>query len=194
MLDLRDLDTGNIPGVDRQKGSDLAKAAAVCLEAQKHAPGVQLTVRGTSSSGYPVTWPVVTAQSRRSRADLQEATEHGAAGIAILLAILEIGHTVILRSRKSTGIDYWLGDDDDSNASSVEKIVTAELQALLEDDALIVKGRMEVSGILQGNDSDIATRSREKLSQTNRSASSLLPAYVIVVEFGRPLAEVTRND
>ena len=193
MLDLRDLDTDDIPGVDRPKGNDLAKAAAVCLEDRRHAPGVQLTVRGTSSSGYPVTWPVVTSQSRRTRADPQEATEDGAAGIAILLAIREIGLTIVLRSRKTTGIDYWLGDDDSSNVSSTEKTVTADLQALLEDDALIVKGRMEVSGILQGSDSAIGVRTKQKLSQTGRSASSALPAYVIVVEFGRPTAEVTRR-
>ena len=193
MLDLRDLDTDDIPGVDRQKGNDLAKAAAVCLEAQRHAPGVQLTVRGTSSSGFPVTWPVVTSQSRRTRADPLEATEDGAAGIAILLAIREIGLTIVLRSRKTTGIDYWLGDDNSSNVSSAEKTVSTELQALLEDDALIVKGRMEVSGILQGSDSDIGVRSKQKLSQTGRSASYALPAYVIVVEFGRPTAEVTRR-
>ena len=193
MLDLRELDTDDIPGVDRPKGNDLAKAAAVCLEAQRHAPGVQLTLRGISSSGCLVTWPVVTAQSRRTWADPQEATEDGAAGIAILLAIREIGLTTVLRSRKTTGIDYWLGNDDSSNVSSTEKTVTADLQALLEDDTLIVKGRMEVSGILQGNDSEIGVRGRQKLRQTGRSASSALPAYVVVVEFGRPTAEVTRR-
>ena len=193
MLNLRELDTDDIPGVDRQRGNDLAKAAAVCLEAQKHVPGVQLTVRGMSGSKYPMTWQVVTAQSRRTRADVQEATEDGATGIAILLAILEIGHTIILRSHKTTGIDYWLGNDDSSSVSLAERMITDELQALLEDDALIVRGRMEVSGIFQGSDSEIGTRSKQKLNQTGRSASSALPAYVIVVEFGRPLAEVSRK-
>ena len=142
---------------------------------------------------YSVDWFISSPQSRRTRSDLQEATEDGAAGIAILLAIRELGHTVILRSRKTTGIDYWLGDDDNSNVSAAERSVTDELQTLLEDDDLIVKGRMEVSGILHGSDSDIASRSKTKLIQTSRSASSTLPAYVIVVEFGRPLAEVTKK-
>ena len=193
MLDLNELDTDDIPGVDRQKGNDLAKAAAVCLESQKHVPGVSLTIRGVSNSSYTLTWPLVTPQSRRTRADAQEATEDGAAGIATLLAIREIGHNVILRSLKTTGIDYWLGNDDRSNVNIAEWTKTTELQDLLEDESLVVRGRMEVSGILQGNDSEIRARTKGKLSQTDQSDSSGLPAYIIVVEFGRPLAEVTRK-
>ena len=117
MPDLNELDTDDIPGVDRQKGNDLAKAAAVCLESQKHVPGVSLTIRGVSISSYTLTWPLVTPQSRRTRADAQEATEDGAAGIATLLAIREIGHNAILRSLKTTGIDYQLGNDDRSNVN-----------------------------------------------------------------------------
>ena len=71
--------------------------------------------------------------------------------------------------------------------------MTAELQDYLENDELVVRGRMYVSGILQRNDSEIRARTREKLGQTDQSDSSALPAYVIVVEFGRPLAEVTKK-
>ena len=191
MLDLSELDTDDIPGVDRHKGNDLARAAVVCLEAQNHQPGVRLTVRWMSGKSYPLTWPVGTAQSRRSRADASEATEDGAAGIAILLTIREIGYTVVMRSRKTTGFDYWLGNRDASNVNLIERTATAELQHLLEDDALIVKGRLEVSGILQGSDSQIRARSEQKLDQTERSASTGLPAYVIVVEFGSPIAIIT---
>lgn len=193
MLDLRELVTDDIPGVDRPKGNDLARAAAVCLESQKHGPGVQMSIRGASSKVHSVDWAISSPQNRRTRSDLQEATEDGAAGIAILLAIREIGHTVILRSRKTTGIDYWLGDNDTTSISAAEKRMTEELQVLLEDDELIVRGRMEVSGILNGDDGEVLSRSTAKLNQTARSASSELPAYVIVVEFGRPLAEVTNT-
>ena len=171
----------------------MAKAAAVCLESQQHEPGVQMSVRGISNKMYPVDWPISSPHSRRTRSDLQEATEDGAAGVAVLLAIREIGHTVILRSHKTTGIDYWLGDNDTASVSAAEKRMTEELQALLEDDELIVRGRLEVSGILNGSNREIASRSKTKMGQTTRSASSALPAYVIVVEFGRPLAEVTRK-
>ena len=191
MLNLTELHSDDIPGVDRPKANDLAMAAAVCLEAQRHQPGVQLTVRWMSGSRYRLTWPAVTAQSRRSRADALEATEDGAAGIAILLTIREIGYTVVLRSYKTTGFDYWLGDRDASNVTLAERMATTELQHLLEDDALIVRVRMEVSGILQGNVSQIRARSNQKVIQTAQSASSGLPAYVIVVEFGSPIAVIT---
>ncbi len=193
MLDLNELDTDDIPGVGRERGVDLAKAGAVCLESQGHIQGVRLTVRGVFDGSYTLTWPQVTAQDRRTWGDPDEATEDGAAGIATLLAIREIGYTVILRSHKRTGIDYWLGNDDQSNVTAVERTLTADLQALLEDDDLVVKGRMEVSGIRQGNDREIRRRTSLKLSQTDRSDSSGLPAYVVVVEFGRPFAEVTRK-
>ena len=193
MLDLSELDTDNIPGVGRERGADLAKAGAVCLESQGHNPGVQLAVRGMSESTYTLTWPEVTAQDRRTWADPSEATEDGATGIAALLAIREIGYTIILRSYKSTGIDYWLGNNDQSDVTAAERMLTFALQSLLEDDDLIVKGRMEVSGILNGDDRQVRARTRLKLSQTDQSESSGLPAYVVVVEFGRPIAEVTKR-
>ena len=193
MLDLSELDTDDIPGLGRERGADLAKAGAVCLESQGHNPGVQLAVRGISESTYTMMWPEVTAQDRRTWADPSEATEDGAAGIAALLAIREIGYTIVLRSYKSTGIDYWLGNNDQSDVTAAERTLTSALQSLLEDDDLIVKGRMEVSGILNGDDRQIRARTRLKLSQTDQSDSSGLPAYVVVVEFGRPVAEVTRK-
>ncbi len=193
MLDLNDLDTDDIPGVGRERGVDLAKAGAVCLESQGHNQGVQLAVRGTSENRYTLTWPDTTAQDRRTWADPSEATEDGAAGIAALLAIREIGYTVILRSYKSTGIDYRLGSNDQSDVTTAERAMTFALQPLLEDDDLIVKGRMEVSGILNGDDQQISARTRLKLRQTDQSDSSALPAYVMVVEFGQPVAEVTRK-
>ena len=59
MLDLNDLDTDDIPGIGRERGADLAKAGAVCLESQGHNPGVQLAVRGISESSYTLTWPEI---------------------------------------------------------------------------------------------------------------------------------------
>ena len=52
---------------------------------------------------------------------------------------------------------------------------------------------MEVSGIRNGNDGQVKTRVKQKLRQMNRSNDQKLPAYAIVVEFGRPLAEVKKK-
>jgi hypothetical protein len=96
----------------------------------------------------------------------------GAVGIAVLLAKKEIGYAVIERSRKGTGFDYWMGDDSEIPFQN--------------------KARLEISGIRNGNDNEIKARVKQKLKQTDRS-DGYLPAYVIVVEFSCPLAEVRRK-
>ena len=190
MLDLNKLDTDDIPGITREKGNDLAQAGAVCLESHLHQQGVHFEVRGDFRKTYTLAWPPATDQAKRTWNDPDEAAEDGAAGIAALLAIGEIGYAVILRSRKTTGIDYWLGDNDLNNISEAEQATTMALREALQGNGLIVRGRMEVSGIQLGNDSRIRARVKRKLNQTNRSDARGLPAYVVVVEFGRPLAEV----
>ena len=141
------------------------------MESQGHAQGAWLSVRGLRNSNYYLDWPPISDQSRRAWNDPDEATENGAAGVAALLAIRETGYTIIERSLKGTGVDYWLGDGSD--------------MSVLER-----KARLEVSGIRDGNDRDVRVRVRRKPNQTDPSDSSGLPVYVIVVEFGRPLAEV----
>ena len=190
MLDLNELDTDDIPGITREKGNDLAQAGAVCLQLQRHRQGVRFPVRGYFSKTYALAWPQVAEQAMRTWNDPDEAAEDGAASIAALLASREIGCPVILRSRKATGIDYWLGDKDATNISLAEQTATMALREALQDNDLVVRGRMEVSGIQLGNDSIVRARVRRKLNQTNRSDDWRLPAYVVVVEFGRPLAEV----
>lgn len=145
----------------------MAEAGGVCLEWQGHAVGVQLAVRGSAHGSHELRWPGITDQTRRGWADLQEATEWGATGIAVLLAKEETGHAVVSRSVKGTGFDYWLGD---------------------ESDVFQEKARLEVSGILHGDDKAFSARVREKIRQTHRSDSSGRPAYVIVVEFSQPAA------
>ncbi len=142
------------------------------MESQGHAQGVQLGVRGYSNKSYPLAWPQITAQTRKCWNDHEVATEHGAVGIAVLLAQKEIGYTVIERSRRGTGFDYWMGEE------SVHPFQS--------------KARLEISGIRKGNDQQVKARVRQKLLQLNRS-NGLSPGYVIVVEFGHPLAEVQKK-
>ena len=56
------------------------------------------------STAYPYLKPCNSAYR-----DLQEATEMGACGIAIVIARELIGYSIIERSVKGTGFDYWLG-------------------------------------------------------------------------------------
>lgn len=172
MLNLTELGHGLIPAITSNLGNMLAEAAAVCLESQGHNPGVLLLVRNSNTNNYTVTWHPATSQARdRAWNDEGYATEHGAVGIAVLLAKREVGYDVVEQSRKGTGFDYWLGGN--SGAPVFQN-----------------KARLEISGIRRGDDRAVRARVGEKLRQTDQSAYLSIPAYVIVVEFGRPLAEV----
>ena len=190
MLNLNDLDTDDIPGITRVKGNELAQAGAICLESQGHRQGIRLMVQGYVSNSHPLSWTPANNQARRTWNDPNEATEVGATGIAVLLAIREIGYTVLARSWQGTGFDYWLGNADTSNISAIEREVTTELRDILQNDKLVVRGILEVSGIRTGNDHQIRARMQQKLQQIDRSETWGLPVYVIVVEFGRPLAAI----
>jgi hypothetical protein len=159
-----------MPGLTVACGTMLAQSAAVCLEERKHLSGVSLRLNGMKSEGFEVQWDVVDEQQRRCYNDLQEATERGAYGIAILLLKELTGKVVVERSKKGPGFDYWLGDAD--------------------DDLLFVgKARLEVSGILSGTLGQIAARVSQKKEQITPS-DELAPGYIAVVEFGNPAAHV----
>ncbi len=169
MLDLNQLGDG-LPAITPSFGKALAEAAGVCLESQGQAQMTRLTIRGHVSVERPLVWPQVTEQTRRTWNDTEEATEYGATGIAVLIARQELGYFAVERSPKGTGIDYWLGEESDS--ISLER-----------------KARLEISGIRNGSSNMVRNRVREKLRQATPSDGPL-PAFVIVVEFGTPLAEV----
>ena len=190
-LDLRELAAADFPGITREKGAELAQAAAVCLQSQGHEPGVTLVVRGHFANAYALAWPPVSPQARRTWNDPAETTEDGAVGLAALLAWREIGWPVILRSWKGSGFDYWLGDRNAGQVSPTERAATAALRSLLRDDSLIVRGRLEVSGIREGGDAAVRQRVRDKLRQIRQGDAWPLPGFVLVVEFSRPLAEVS---
>ena len=170
-LKLHDLGSG-MPGLTAFCGGLLAESAAVCFEDRAHSPGVIIGVRCIEAKQFAVHWPAVTDQQRRSYNDLQWATEMGAYGVAILIVKAVTGKKVIERSRKGTGFDYWIGDSD-------------------EDDLIFTnKVRLEVSGILQGSENDIAGRLKKKRAQVKTSDHLGIAAYIAIIEFGQPLAHL----
>lgn len=160
-----------MPGLTPASGQMLAEAAAVCLEDRKHQPGVCLSRAGLIIEDLYVEWPPVDDQKRRSYADMQEATERGACGVAILIAREATGKVVVERSKKGTGFDYWLGDADD------------------DDLPFQRSSRLEVSGILSGTKTQIDSRIRQKKEQI-APTDHIAPGYVVVVEFGTPVARI----
>lgn len=171
-LDLNDLSKG-LPAITPNYGAGLAEAGAVCLEDQGHSHGVTLSVNGSFNEAFETHWSAVTEQMRRCWNDLEFTTEQGAYGVAFLIISAITDFTVIERSRKGTGFDYWLGHEE-------------------EDLPFSNKARLEVSGIRNGDNQTVRKRVKRKLNQTNISDGSL-PALVVVVEFGTPLSQVKRK-
>ena len=155
-----------IPGMSAGRAAFLAECAVTCLSTQGHSSGVQLICNGLVKTPEPLIWSTpFSPQLQRSTEDLQEATEHGAECISVLFALENTQYTIVRRSRKGTGVDYWLGNKGD----------------LLFKDA----ARLEVSGILNGHNL-LELRKKIKIDQTKQSDATALPAYVSIVEFGIP--------
>lgn len=167
--------SNGMPGLEKAIGMVFANTAAVCLENQSHSPGVLISVDGTFSSKEGLTWTPVTRQMRDSYKDLQEATEWGASGVAIALLEKLTGLVVLERSIKGTGFDYWIGAKETSD------------QPLFQG-----KTRLEISGILCGGENALSVRVRRKKKQVGTS-SKTVPAYVAVIEFGKPQGRLIKK-
>ncbi len=128
---------------------------------------------GTFTATYRLHWTMdVTEAMRRYWNDPDEIAEQGAYAVSLLLMRSFLGYTAVERAWKGTGFDWWLGPDD---------------------NRLLSKARLEVSGIMRGATKQVNSRVKAKLAQTRRSDEFGLPAYVVVVEFGTPRAKVVRR-
>lgn len=164
-----------LPGLTPTWGQLLCEASAYCLEFHQHPKGVVLKVKGTLDATFNIYWDSnLNDQVRDAWNDEQELTEYGACGIAVLLILKLTGFTVIRRARKGEGFDYWLGHKS-------------------ADQPFQNAARLEVSGILNGDASDIRTRVNKKRKQTEVSDSTLLPAFIAVVEFSEPVSHLVQR-
>jgi len=177
-LDLASIRNG-IPALTPVLGGALAEAAAVCLASRGHDEICNVEVRWQSHMRRCTLLRfLVTESMRRAYRDMQEATELGASAIAILVIRELTEYTAVERSVKGTGFDYWLGVQAAANSNS---------------EPLEHKARLEVSGILHGNQELVELRVREKVRQTRRTAGGY-PAFIVVVEFGLPAVWMERDD
>ncbi len=169
MADLSSLERA---GLSKSWGVFLEEAASYCLENQGHNHRIHMAVDGDVGDNCMVVRRAINESAQKSWQDLQEATEYGAYGIAILLIFKFTEYTSIERSCKGPGFDYWVGIN---NSMLFQK-----------------QARLEVSGILNGSDSAITYRLGQKIEQVNRIRHAL-PAFVIIVEFGKPKSKIKRN-
>lgn len=161
-------------GVTEALGAIHAEACLVCFHDQNHPTGVFLEVGGSFSGRCCVNWQgAITEQMLRAWQDETYTTEQAAYGIAFLLIVELTGYTVIEKSWKTTGFDYWLGNE-------------------ITDDILERKARLEVSGLRAKPLSRVRSRVKEKLKQTHPTDGKL-PAIIVVVEFSKPLSHVVKK-
>lgn len=156
-------------GLTAAGATALVEAAEVCLDHHGHPTGVGLRVSRAAgkSTSHPLAFTKPTTTAKRANKDLQDSVEAGAIAIAVAWLMSETDYRVVERSRKGTGFDYWLG------------LAPVTLDA-----------RLEVSGILKGDEQSVARRLAIKLNQMTRSDQGGLPGYAVVVEFSAPRASV----
>jgi hypothetical protein len=173
VLNLQHLSQG-LPAITPAFGAAIAEACSICLNDEAHPPQVTIDVEGEFSTTFQLEWQPPTEQAQRCWNDEEYTTEQAAYGIAFLLILQLTNLTVIERSRKGTGFDYWLGLQNSTTTLPFQRMA-----------------RLEVSGIRKGSRSQINTRVKQKMEQTGVSDEQGLPAYIIVVEFSRPISIIS---
>ena len=170
VIDLGDLGNGVPVCITERIGGAMAEAAAVCFDFNGHLQNVIMRVSGSFDQTYRMRWSAVTQAQKAGWKDMPYTIEQGAYGVGILLIRGLTGHTIIERAYKTTGFDYWLGDDGDMFQR---------------------KARLEVSGT--GDPNLVNARVARKKRQTTPTDHTGLPAYIVVVDFKTPQSWVERK-
>ena len=164
--------SNGMPGLTPSQGAVMAEAGSVCLDSEGHGSPVTVTVDGEFSATFQITYLPITDQMRNGYRFATRVTDQGACGIAILVLLDLTDYEVLEEADRGTHFDYWL---------------VPRGSFLFQGSA-----RVEISGLRHADDAEISTRTRRKIKQIDRSAS-ILPGFVVVVEFSRPLVRVVRR-
>lgn len=169
LLNLLDIESG-FPGMDIVSAKCSYVACMVCLHRNNHENGVSLELKGDITASVILQWEdYYDDQIDRSWKDQEYATEFGAICISAMLVRKCTDYTIIERSRKGTGFDYWLGYENEI--------------------PFLNSARLEISGIFKETEqNNVDKRFQIKKKQTNQSDESQLPAYISIVEFSKPKA------
>ncbi|MDM8521221.1 hypothetical protein QUF64_14340 [Anaerolineales bacterium HSG6] len=177
-LQLDTLESG-IPALTSKRAGVHMEACVWCLLECGHNNQVTLKVTEQQKKNYlyKISWSEdkidIEAINRAYNED--DGPEEGAVAIALLLIRERTDYTAVRRSVTGTGIDYWL---DYKN---------------IQNNQIFGRGcaRLEISGILkQSSTNKPQYRISKKLKQIQQSDSTGFPAYIVVVEFSQPKAEV----
>lgn len=153
------------------------ESCRVCLGRSTHSNPVHLDILSHKNDKivWEIQWqPELFSDLTNNSLDQYEAPEEGAVCIAFLLVFVLTEYTIVHRSRVGTGFDFWLGYKGEPKQYAC---------------------RLEVSGIMKGEEADIKKRLRTKVEQTKQSdGETHVPAIAIVVEFSRPHARMNERS
>ncbi len=150
----------------------LSENCIVALEHNAHVKECELDVVGDQKLKIPISWN--SDVNKNGYKETKKFTEKGAEALSFFLALELTEYNQIEEAAIGTGIDYWLGFDEDH-----EKY----------DELNFFQARLEVSGILtETPENNLNKRVREKKNQTKPTDGTGLPAYVSIVEFSSPKA------
>jgi len=168
--DLRLQTLGNgVTALLKEYEACFGSAASYCLEGQGHRAPTEIVVSGLYTRQFPLHWQSPTEQENRTWENDQQATEFGACGVALVLMRAVAGLKAFRVARKPSGFDFWMAPKD--SGSPFQK-----------------SARLEITGIRCGA-KEKKSRLREKSDRLKRY-SSVLPALIVVIEFGEPGALV----
>lgn len=164
-----------MPGITPVEGADLQENSIVMMHRSGHKSPTLMKLEGIQNEGVLLHWnDTFNEQMDRTYADHQENTERAAVCLSVVLAKHLTGHTVLMRSRKGTGFDYMLGD---------------------EEDIFLPKARLEISGIERETPNNtMQGRFNQKSEQVKPTDSTGLPAYISIIEFSNPKALFDRKE
>ncbi len=163
------------------KAAMYVEACVWCMDKHGHASGIQLEFTWDQKNcAHPICWTTRASDLDRIRShyNIDDALPFGAEVLAIFLCVTHTEYKNIQRSARMTGIDYWLSRDAPDPSRPFQN-----------------SGRLEISGMLSESEHNtVEQRLKEKLKQTQQSANTKLPVYVVVVAFDHPRAKmVARN-
>ena len=173
ILDLDQLNE-EIPALTNDFAGYLRQAILMCLQEHFHSSGVACSIKGLSRTiaAAEILWSgEFSTRIARLFGAPANAAEYAGEGIAILTILTTTDYTILERSNKGTGIDFWLGHRGASSEENFQR--SARMEA---------KGRTRLD-----RESQIRSEVRKGLIQAGRSDDTNLPVYVILTEFSRPI-------
>ena len=193
MSDLRVIDIDKLRNgvgcLDIDHCSATCRAAQVALGEAGHPATVKCEVKDQEKLLCTVVlqWKELKKRSSiRSWRQRQRLGEWAAEGITFMMIEAFTPFTVVdqsevdTREGQGTGIDYYLGAKENLDCED-------------ENDFPEHLARLEVSGILGPSSSSFSARVTNKIERSKQSDGDGTPAFIIVVDFGPPVANFTKR-